>query len=150
MNRSAATSFVHRATPSLNEWMCSRFFRGCRRGGDGASWLSRNTILGQAGGCPSQGRRRGVVLMGGASSRMPQFSAAKRRRRAVWWRQGGVIASRFGLGTSRRLSLPGLVIPPALRRSAWWGLRRRGIGPRGLWRVCISTVCSSKARARDF
>ena len=42
------------------------------------------------------------------------------------------------------------VVPPGFRRSAWQGLRRRGIGLRGRWRVCISTACSSRARARDF
>ena len=44
--------------------------------------------------------------MGGASSGMPHFSAAKRRRRTAWWGRGGVVASRYILGTSRRLSLP--------------------------------------------
>ena len=37
---------------------------------------------------------------------MPYFSAAKRRWRAPWSGWGGVVASRFILGTSRRLSLP--------------------------------------------
>ena len=38
---------------------------------------------------------------------MPHFSAAKRRRRTAWWGCGGVVASRYILGTSQRLSLPG-------------------------------------------
>ena len=45
--------------------------------------------------------------MGGASSGMPHFSAAKRRWRAAWWGRGGVVATGYILGTSRRLSLPG-------------------------------------------
>ena len=44
--------------------------------------------------------------MGGASSGMPHFSAAKRRWRAAWWGRGGVVATGYNLGTSRRLSLP--------------------------------------------
>ncbi len=80
---------------------------GARRGGDGAGWLLRVSFLGQAEGCPSHGRRRAAKrILGGASSGMPHFSAAKRRRRAAWWGRGGVVATRFILGTSRRLSLP--------------------------------------------
>ena len=80
---------------------------GARLGGGGAVWLLRDTILGQAGGCPSQGRWRAAKrILGGASSGMPHFSAAKRRWRAAWWGRGGVVASGYNLGTSRRLSLP--------------------------------------------
>ena len=39
--------------------------------------------------------------MGGPSSRMAHFSS-----RPTWWGRRGVVASRYSLGTSRRLSLP--------------------------------------------
>jgi hypothetical protein len=96
-----------------------------RLGGSGTRWWRSFSVLGQAGGRPSNWLHALARFenLGGTSSRMSPFSAAKRRprmsmrwRRAAWWERDAVVAELSSLGSSRRSTLQLIARGSAIRK----------------------------------